>query len=915
MRLNRFGVFIGVIFFLIAGWLGYTLYKPDSNIRLDQSVISNLDVISIENPENDSVPQNKTEDESNSNGNDILQTPALSLLAASPNSDSDMPEVCFTFNRAFNTEDAITIRDYIAVTPSVAMSVAIRERSLCLSGFSYSETYKVTFKSGLIAADDSALATDTIKDISFGDKPPFVGFAGEGVILPRLNAQGLAIETVNVEKLNVTIFYVSDRMLARRQLSSGESRLEGDYRWEGQNAGTDLRREAWSGSVDIETEHNKRVTTVLPIQDLLGELKPGAYIVRAERDQEDGEDRVAKAWRWIMSTDLAMTSYRSSDGLTVAVRSIDSAKLLPKTRLVLVASNNEILAETFTDNTGRAKFAAPLMMGTGAMRPSVVMAYGQTGDYNVLNLDRSPVDLSKYDINGRTVSGDVDVFAYTERGIYRPGETVYLTGLVRDSQANAIIDRSVSIILRRPNGIEIDNTRIKSDELKVIAGGFTYNYELPRSASRGQYSVVIDVDGAARKETVSFAVEDFVPQKLRLTLSADETPLLKGDVRDVKIDAQFLYGAAGAALEAEAEARLRIDPNPFPDFSDFAFGPTRSNFRERVIELGGGKTDGSGVITLPLDINWKTFDTNHPLRAEITAGVAEPGGRYTRDSLRVPVRTKESYVGFRSETGIARFDKEKPTNISILAVNRFGESLAIEKNYRLIQEDWDYQWYRQNGRWRYRRDVIDTVVWAGGETSDTPDLIQMAGPTDLLKAGEDVTLSINAPYSGEAELVIANQSVQKIKTLKLKKGGSQIRFPFDPKWGESVYAMLSLYTPRDAIDRPIPRRAVGISYIALDRSEQILDVSFQAPQLTRPRDTQSISINVDNAPIGEQVYISITAVDEGILQLTKYKSPEAAKSLFGKKKLNLDVFDDYARLLNPNLGAPSIANSGGDSLG
>ena len=208
-----------------------------------------------------------------------------------------------------------------------------------------------------------------------------------------------------------------------------------------------------------------------------------------------------------------------------------------------------------------------------------------------------------------------------------------------------------------------------------------------------------------------------------------------------------------------------------------------------------------------------------------------------------------------------------------------------------------------------------SVGWGTSGTSDRPDQIQMGGPSDPVKAGGSFTLDINAPYAGQAELVIANEKIRLIKPLTLVEGGSQITLPFDPDWGDSVYALLTLYTPRDIQTRPVPRRAVGISYIQRDRSERILDVKIDAKPLIRPRQSYKIDVDIGNIPSGEQAYLTLAAVDEGILRLTKYSSPEAAETLFGKKALGIDIFDDYSRLLNANLGAPAIANSGGDSLG
>lgn len=941
---------LGIGAFIMAGVLGYNLSgTSDSSPRYDQSGALDIKTRTL-------MPSVVSEAVGR-----VLTAPnpdALTFLTWRIDEGQETPTACFTFSQDFDPSARLMLGDYYETRPEIALVLSVAGPDLCLSGFDYDADVAVTWKEGLPAANGKILVSDTTRTVSFGDKPAFVGFAGSGVILPRINAQGLAIETINVDALSVEISRVSDRMMARRRLDSGKQTLEGDYSWEYSDAASEVRSIVWTGIIPVQPERNTRVTTVLPFNDLVGELKPGAYVVTAERVHDEEESRPARAWRWIISTDIALSSYRSADALHVGARSIDTAKLMPGTKFVLVASNNEILSEMKTDGSGRAIFDAAVIRGKGALRPKMVMAYGASGDYAVLDLSRSPIDVSAFNVGGRGISGPVDVFSYTERGVYRPGETVYFTSLLRAPKGGAVTDRSVTLEVRRPNGVVMQESRIAARDIAAKAGAMQLNYEVPISAARGMWSVVTKADGLGVIDRQEFSVQDFVPQRIKVEIDTEDTPMTGRDIRELVVDAQFLYGAPGAGLDGEAEARVQIDPAPFPEFKGYSFGLSEENFREQLIDMGGGMTDAKGLLPLALDLKNNPVESTFPLRAEITAGVSEPGGRYTKNSLRLPIRTQDSYIGFKSTSGQNRVSKGKAMGVELIALTQDGERTEASTNWELIEEDWDYQWYREGSSWRYRRDVIDTVIkrgtldittlepalwqdtlnwgsyrlnvtdsggnaasyrfsvgWGTSETSDRPDQIQMGGPSDAVKAGESFTLDINAPYAGQAELVIANDKVRLIKPVTLGEGGSQITVPFDPDWGDSVYALLTLYTPRDITERPVPRRAVGISYIERDRSQRTLDVTIDANALIRPRQNYTVEVEVNNIPRGEQAYLTLAAVDEGILRLTKYKSPEAAKTLFGKKALAVDIFDDYSRLLNANLGAPAIANSGGDSLG
>ncbi len=950
---------LGIVF---AGWLGFHLYQSDNDIADRQYSDTQVSVRSVETPEiiGEDLPEAAHNVENDADQGSKANQEAKSLRYINWNlvDEADQPKACFTFNSEFDPDNQVALRDYVEIKPETAFSLTASDTRLCLVGFSYDETYEVRFKKGMRGSDNHILKNDRVAEISFGDKPAYVGFAGEGIILPRVKAQGLAIETVNVREVQIEVARVPDRMMARRDPQSGEATLEGDYGWEYQNAAVNIRDVIWEGQVDIKSQKNQTFTTIFDIQDVIKDLKPGAYIVTVERQHEKDERQIARAWRWIIVTDMALTSYQGDHGLTVSVRSIDSAKLLPGTELLLVAQNNDVLAKTQTDSRGYADFAAPLLNGEGPKSPKMIMAYAKNGDYAVLDLARTPLDLSEYDVAGRRISGETDIYGFSERGVYRPGELAHFTIMMRDLKGIADFSRDVTLTVKKPNGVEMFKTRRSQSELKKNGGVLTWSYDVPGSAPRGVWTLEVTPDGSDKSQRVEFSVEDFVPQKLKLDIKTGDQPIYSGDVRQITLDAQFLYGAPGAALETEAEARIRIDPNPFSGYEAYSFGPDLRNFTEQLIDLGGGITDGNGQLVLAFDSQDDDYNSPYPLRLEVTAGVSEPGGRYIRDSIRIPLRTSQTYLGIDPQFENDRVKRRQPANFEIVALDRSGERIETGAKWTLIEEDWNYHWYRERGRWRYRRDVRDRIIdtgsfnvgvdktaswsqrlnwgayrlrvetedgaqsehafsvgWGRSEQSDAPDQLQLGVSAETAQAGDLVNLTVNAPYAGQAELIIANQDIQMVKPLSLKAGTSELSFKFEKSWGRGVYAMMTLYTPRDIADRPIPRRAVGLSYIALDRSNQTLNIEIDSPDILRPGTEQTFVIDVDSPKSNEPVWINFAAVDEGILQLTKYASPDAPEYFYGKTAFNIDIRDDYGRILNANLGSPSAVKTGGDSLG
>ncbi len=163
----------------------------------------------------------------------------------------------------------------------------------------------------------------------------------------------------------------------------------------------------WKGEVAVTGEQGQRTTTVFPLGAVLKTLKPGGYVIKAKdasggrTAEEDDNNRPAQASRWVMFTDMALIAYQGSDGLDAVVRSLKTAKTLAGVRVVLVAQDGEDLASGATDSSGRVRFPGPLLKGKDASHAKMLMAYGPQADLAVLDLDRSPVDLSNQGIGGR----------------------------------------------------------------------------------------------------------------------------------------------------------------------------------------------------------------------------------------------------------------------------------------------------------------------------------------------------------------------------------------------------------------------------------------------------------------------------------------------------------------------------------
>ena len=287
------------------------------------------------------------------------------------------------------------------------------------------------------------------------DRKPQIRFSGTGYVLPRQDTAGLPVTTINVDKVKLRLLRVNERNLVpsidAERLTMSFSTYEVD---EIINRTGSL---VWQGEMAISGERNRAVTTAIPLKDMLREKGPGIYLAVAERSDLRQDEYAEPATNWVLVSNLGLAAYKGTDGLAVNVRSLADGKPLPGIAVRLYARNNGQLAEATTDTGGIARIPGGLLRGRGGDEPFVVTAYGPDNDFNFLEIGRAAFDLSDRGVSGRPQPGPVDAFLYTDRGIYRPGETVELVALVRDDKADAVSGLPIAVRLLRPDGIEVEH--------------------------------------------------------------------------------------------------------------------------------------------------------------------------------------------------------------------------------------------------------------------------------------------------------------------------------------------------------------------------------------------------------------------------------------------------------------------------
>ena len=636
------------------------------------------------------------------------------LLDYTVDSDSASPRACFQFSEelAKRTDFA----PYLALAGNDKPALTSEGKQLCVDGLTHGERYNINLRAGLPSSVKEGLPKSAEFNIYVRDRKPFVRFTGRAYVLPRTGQRGIPVVSVNTPAVKVDVFRIGDRNLINTVIDSDFQRALSRY--ELSSLGDERGVKVWSGELATATTLNQDVTTAFPVDQALGDLQPGVYVMTAAPKTPGSDDDSSLATQWFIVSDLGVTAFSGNDGIHVFVNSLATTDAVAKAEVRLVARNNEILATRKTDDSGHVLFEAGLARGEGGLSPAMVTVSGEKTDYAFLSLKTTAFDLSDRGVEGREVPDGPDAFVYAERGVYRSNETVYLTALLRDGQGNAVTGGPLTLVIERPDGVEFRRAMLPDQGAGGRSMALTLNPAVP--AGTWRVRAFTDPKGVAIGQT-TFMVEDYIPERLEFDLSANDK-LIKADAPvELKVDGHFLYGAPASGLQLEGDM-LVAPASERPGFAGYQFGvaddQTTSN--ERTPIEGLPETDANGAATFPVSLA-KPPSSTRPQEAQVFIRMAEAGGRAVERKLVLPVAPASAMIGVKplfSGKSIAEGDK---AGFDVVFVSPDGKPLARDGlRYELLKIESRYQWYRQSSSWEYEP-VKSTSRVADGDLTVTAE--------------------------------------------------------------------------------------------------------------------------------------------------------------------------------------------------
>src|SRR6195256_3642654 len=877
------------------------------------------------------------------------------LLDYAVDSDSVSPRACFQFS-----EDLAKRTDFapfLALAGSDKPALSSEGKQLCVDGLKHGERYNINLRTGLPSTVKESLLKSAEFNIYVRDRKPFVRFTGRAYVLPRTGQRGIPLVSVNTPAVSVNVFRIGDRNLINTVIGSDFQRSLSKY--ELSDLGDERGVKVWSGELATATTLNQDVTTAFPVDQALGDLQPGVYVMTAAAKGPGSDDDGSLATQWFIVSDLGLTAFSGNDGIHVFVNSLASTDAIAKAEVRLVARNNEILATRKTDDAGHVLFEAGLARGEGGLSPAMLTVSGEKTDYAFLSLKSSAFDLSDRGVSGREAAAGADAFVYAERGVYRSGETVYLTALLRDGQGNAVTGGPLTLGMGRRDGVEFRRAVLPDQG----AGGRSLILPLNSAVPTGTWRAraFTDPKGSSVGET-TFMVEDYVPDRIEFELSAKEKVIKAETPVELKVAGKFLYGAPASGLQIEGDMLVAPAASGRPGYPGYQFGvadeETASNERTPIENLP--EADANGVATFPVSLA-KAPTSTRPQEAQIFIRMVETGGRSVERKLVLPVAPQAALIGIKplfADKSVAEGDKAE---FDVVFVAPDGKQLPRDGlRYELLKMESRYQWYRQNSSWeyepvkstsrvadgdlnlaadkpsritlspqpgRYRLDVKSTdtdgpitsvqfdVGWYSDGSADTPDLLETSIDKQEYASGDTMVVSVNARSAGKLTINVLGDRLLTTQTVDVREGTQQVRIPVAKDWGTGAYVLATLRRPLDAAALRMPGRSIGLKWFGIDKKSRTLQVELSPPALVRPNTALKLPVKLTGLNPGEDAKIVVAAVDVGILNLTNYKPPAPDDYYLGQRRMTSEIRDLYGQLIDGMQGTRGQLKTGGDSAG
>lgn len=833
----------------------------------------------------------------------------------------------------------------VAITPAVKDVQVVRDNyALRLTGaFQCGQRYKFEVAETVRSADGQTLGTPAVVYAEIPDRRSTVRFPFSDGILSPAGSLSLDAELVNVSGVKLTGSRVHANNLVAHLNDADEAMTS-----------RDLPEKTFT----LNVPRNAPTKATLDLVGVLGRSARGVYHLALESTS----DRWVSAEAMVAITDLGLTAKQHRDGYLVWVTSLRSARPVEGAKVSAITRNNQVVATAITDGEGLTTLRVPAKHPDGA----VWVIVAELGDDLAYLLPaRRPWVVEDVEQGGRAIPRSYDAMLYTDRGVYRPGETVHLTGILRDGSGQIPPAFPMTLSVRRPDGRPAGQLPVTT--APAGQGVFHADFATPADGQEGEYQFAVGLPGSDEPfgQAATF-VESFVPVRMEVKATAAAKLFASSQPVAVTASARYLFGPAAAELPVRARLTLRPAVFTSARFAEYDFTGPKVVKRPRAVEAEDS-LDEDGAAELELEPD--TGGVKGFWAGAIAVTVTEPGGRSVSTNLSVNVDTAGRYVGLLPPASRI-VPTGQPVDVPWVRVTADDQPApGGELSYSLarIEYDWtveqgdesrDRVWKTveravtvNSGRLtgaeadagrgtisvrcpepgNYRLIVTDTqsgsqtlmdlcAAWPGQDVSgfavNRPERLEIVLDRAKYVPGTSAHVLVRSPFkTGTMLLTVETDGVLDQRVIELTGTSAELDIPVLATLRGGAFVSASAVRPVDPdSDKWMPHRAVGLARLAIDANSHRMAVAIDAPRKAEPGKKVRIRVQATTALEDQRPgVVHLWAVDQGILLTTRFATPDPMAHFFAPRRLGVVSSDVFLDLLPDYRRPKTMLRIGGDA--
>ena len=657
----------------------------------------------------------------------------------------------------------------------------------------------------------------------------------------------------------------------------------------------------------------------------------------------------------VFASNLGMIVKRNSlNKLWIAVSNILDTKPIGKAQVTAYNFQLQPIGKGETNGDGFVEIAPKGV-------PFIIVAESEKQKAYVRVVDGEEQSVSRFDVGGKDIQKGLKGFIYGERGVWRPGDTLHISFILED--------REKRIPDKHPVALEIYNPRGQFYTKMISTQGMNgfYTFDVPTQATdpTGLWNAYIKVGGTTFHK--GLRIETIKPNRLKINLALPK--ILQATDKDVyaPLTSTWLTGATASKLKAKIEMSLSKVNTQFKNYGQYIFNNPATNFTTIKTDVFDGTLDAEGKVSVTLKVPTAT-EAPGMLNATFTTRVFEPGGDASIYTQTIPFSPFTSYVGINLNQPKGKYiETDKDHVFDIVTVNTQGQLVnRTNLEYKIYRIGWSWWWenssesfgtyinnssitpvasgnlqtrggkasfkfrvdYPSWGRYLvYVKDkesghatggtvYIDWPEWRGRSSKTDPSGIKMLAFSlnkDSYEIGETATAIIPAAAGGRALVSIENGStVLRQEWIEVSNGGdTKYTFKITPEMTPNVYLHISLLQPHAQTVNDLPIRMYGVVPVFVTNSQTVLQPQIQMPEVLRPETNFNVTVSEKS---GKPMTYTLAIVDDGLLDLTNFKTPDPWNDFYSREALGIRTWDMYDNVLGASAGSySSLFSTGGDA--